>query len=489
MQVALVPLDERPVNTGLVQDVAAIAGARCALPEAHALPAFRRPGDVDAIAEWLRAQAEVVDALVVSLDTLVFGGLIPARTTADTVEDAVGRLGVLREIARRRPDLPIQAVSLVTRASDSDSATEEPDYWAQSGRDLHRLGREAHRAWTLREPLSAVVVPPAVRQDFVKRRLRNHIVNLSALRLQWDGVLSYLALTADDTAQFSAGSAEQQWFRYWQMIAGSDLPVVSYPGADETGAVLMARTVLAVTGDAPRVRILIGDRAGLDLTPPYENSPLRTSIERQLAAAGAVITDGTDAELALIVHGPDPDRGDHFSLLAPGPDLRAAETTAALVESTMGTGIPVALADVRYANGGDAALVERLAGRDLLGGLAAYGGWNTAGNALGSAIAMGLATVAGERSGELSSEARAYALRRRLLDDVAYQAIVRRELMAGQFGGRIDPVGDDILTAAATQAHDRLSQCLQSWKLDDGFEVDSVSFPWRRSFEIDIQFG
>lgn len=484
---ALLPLDERPVNTGLVREVAAIAGADCAIPDRRSLPDFRTPGDVRRLASWLRDRAAEADALVISVDTLVFGGLIPARTTDDPVEQAVARLGLLRELSEQHPGLPIHAVSLVTRASDSDSAVEEPHYWSGHGRDLHRLGREAHRAWTLGEASPGTPAPAAIREDFARRRLRNHVVNLAALELRWDGVLSYLALTADDTAEFSAGSAEQRWFDYWRIAAGPGLPVVSYPGADETGAVLMARAVLAGTGAPPRVAVHCADPASLDRTPLYENGPIRESIQRQLGAAGARLTEQDDAELALIVHGPDPARGDHFSLTPPRADPEAVDRTAGLTATVLGSGLPVALADVRHANGGDAELADALARRGLLGELTAYGGWNTAGNALGSAIAMGLAAVAGRRTGQIDRLAQARALRRRLLDDVAYQSIARRELMASGFGGRIDPVPQDVLAVASGQARERLAEALSAWGLADGHRVRSVGFPWRRSFEIDIE--
>lgn len=488
-RVALIPLDERPVNTSLVAEVAAIAGAACVLPDAALLPRFRAAGDTAGLADWLRATAGSVDAVVLALDTLAFGGLIPARTSDDTVETALSRLGLLRELVAAVPGLPFYAVSLVTRASDSYSASEEPDYWARYGRDLHRLGRDAHRAWAGRQRSVPSTVPPDVRADFARRRLRNHIANLAALELQWDGVLTHLALTADDTAEFSAGSAEQDWFGYWQALAGPGLPVVSYPGADETGAVLMARALLAAAGSPPSVQVRVADAASLERVPLYENRPLRESIAGQLSAAGATQTASDDADLVLVVHGPDPARGDHFAVLPPEPSRAAAEATAELVGRSLAGGADVALADLRYGNGGDPALAEALARRGLLRRLTAYAGWNTAGNALGSVIAMGLARVAGERSGRGDPDAQAIALRRRLLDDVAYQAVVRRELMAGVFAGSIDPVGTDVLEAAAVEARDRLSAILDGWGLGDGPAIEAVGFPWRRSFEIEISFA
>ena len=60
----------------------------------------------------------------------------------------------------------------------------------------------------------ARTVPPEVIADFVARRIRNHIVNLHALVLAEENLLGFLAVTADDTAELSAGSAEQDWLRH-----------------------------------------------------------------------------------------------------------------------------------------------------------------------------------------------------------------------------------------------------------------------------------
>lgn len=488
-RIALLPLDERPVNTRLVGEVAQIAGFECAMPPAEHLPDFRKEGRTERLSEWLQAQAENASALVVSIDTLIYGGLIAARTTENPAEESVGHLSVLRQIHEERPNVPILAVSLVTRASDSYSNVEEPEYWSDFGRDLHHLGKEAHRAWAQGSILQPVSIPADVREDFAKRRLRNHVVNLTALQMRWDGVLSYLALTADDTAEFSAGSAEQQWFEYWRKLGAPTLPVIGYPGADETGAVLMARAVLGATGNRPRVKVVAGNADLLELVPPYENGPIRESISRQInAAGGEQVTDGP-ADMVLVIHGPDPQRGDLGAIEAPLSDEVEVRRTVGAVQEALVCGVPVVLADVRYANGGDAMLVDSLAAEGLLGSLAAYGGWNTAGNALGGAIATGLAVVAGTENGSLNVKAQQEALRRRLLDDVAYQAQIRRDLMLGPFQRSLGPVGPEALEEASEQTVRRMNEYLTAWGISDGFSVSEVRFPWKRSFEVDIDFS
>src|SRR5665647_1573227 len=148
MRIALVPLDDRPVNTELVRDVAAIAGATVDIPPAPLLPDYRTAGDAEAIGAWLLDLSRgALDAAVISLDMLGYGGLIPSRTSHDALRVVLQRIAVLESIHEERPAVRLGALNVFLRASDSNSASEEPEYWAEYGRLLHSLGAQAHRAW------------------------------------------------------------------------------------------------------------------------------------------------------------------------------------------------------------------------------------------------------------------------------------------------------------------------------------------------------
>ncbi|MCR2824966.1 DUF4127 family protein [Microbacterium sp. zg.Y909] len=483
-RIALIPLDERPVNTVLVEDVAAIAGANLELPPADALPSFRDPADVRALDDWALAMTDTADAFVVSVDTLVHGGLIPGRLLYDTPAEALQRLDVLRQLrARMGQSRRISAVSVVGRASDSYVSFEEPSYWAQYGRDLHALGGNVHRAWR-GMPSADTKIPHTIRDDFARRRLRNHIVNAAALGLRWERVIDILAITADDTAQWSAGSAEQEIIDYWGRLGSLD-GVLVHPGADETGAVLVARELAHAARCVPLIDVRSGNDAEMDRIPLYENVPVRDSIERQIAAVGGARAIDR-ADFVLLVHTPDPDSGD-LVWTSPTADAEAVAATTAAIERALETELPVVVADLRYANGGDQALVEELARRGLLSKLAGYSAWNTAGNALGSALAFGVAIVAGQTTGSLDATAVARARTRRILDDVGYQAHLRSQLVESTFGG-LGPVGEETASAATEAITEGLRR---SWlPLADpmnAFWLGGIELPWRRSFEIDLR--
>lgn len=484
--IVLVPLDERPVNTGLVADVAAVAGHRLELPPEGARASYREAASTDALAAWLRERAAdpEVGALVVSVDMLVHGGLIPARTTHEDTATVLRRLDVLREIKNARPELPILAVTLVTRASDHDSSIEEPEYWATYGRRMHALGREAHQAWEDGTGSPDADVPADVRRDFARRRLRNHIVNLSSIDLRADGVLDHLVVTADDTARYSAGSVEQAWLAYWGML-DPEMQVPIYPGADETGAVLVGRALTMLSGITPRVRYVTADPEGMERIPPYENAPLSTSVPRQIAAAGASVVED-DADLVLVVHTSDPARGDQGGPGLPEDDDAAAAATVALVAEHVATGVMVAVADLRYANGSDPTLVEGLRAAGLLDEIVAYGGWNTAGNALGSTVALGVAAVVADRTGLPARELARPARVRRLLDDHAYQSVVRKRAWDAVFHGDYMPLPDAEVAEAESWVTAELRREHEMLFPGDALHIEQVFLPWKRAFEVDI---
>ncbi|MFF2052608.1 DUF4127 family protein [Leifsonia sp. NPDC058194] len=498
MRIALVPLDERPVNVDLPRQVAAIAGAELLLPPTAAMPDFRRPADVAALHDWLRGLPadgdDRIDRLVVCVDTLVHGGIIPARITTDTTTTALRRLDVLRELKSAAPALRITAASLIMRASDSYSAVEEPAYWSDFGRELHALGGALHYALeadvTRGEAAAltpSIAAPDEVRSDFERRRLRNHTINLAALTLHEERTVETLTLTADDTAPYSAGSAEQVWLRHWARALPRGHEVLMYPGADEVGAVLVARALASGVG-VPVWRIECGEPDGLDRVPNFENAPVRASLTRQIVAAGGRLAEpGEPADLVVVAHAPDPARGDFFGA-RPDSDPAATQGTVDAVRAALDSGAIVALADVRFSNGGDPELVDRLADDGLLLRLASYGGWNTAGNAIGGAVAQATALWVGRTLGTADEPAVREALLTRILDDRAYQSGTRLAMHAAEFGGSIAPVDASAQEAAIIRITRELSDYLAAiLPAGDTWRIERVTLPWRRSFEIGLQ--
>ncbi|GFN22094.1 DUF4127 family protein [Thermanaeromonas sp. C210] len=417
-----IPVDERPLNLAYVEEVAEVAGIELHVPPRRLLPDYKTPADVEALWSWALDQKGT--AAVLSADTLIYGGLIPSRRHQISQDELVKRAERFRQYREAHPDQKLYVFVTLMRTPNSDSAASEPDYYARYGKRLFRLSALEDKESTVgltpaeREDLARLrrLIPADVYSDWVGRREKNLAVTRKLVEMVREGVIDLLILCRDDTATFSRSRQE-----YRQLSeAGRDLPsdkFISFPGTDEVGLLLVARA--ALEGAGKNIYVTYAPGAGAATVARYEDVPVGQNISAHIKALGCrEVTDLAVADLALVVNTPrngitgeaayQDGRGD--------PDTTAALT--AEIQEILAKGIPVALADVAYANGADVGLLESLRKEGLLFKLTSYAGMNTAGNAIGYALAQGL-LLPGKEGAER-------VLLTRYLDDWGYQAGVRQ---------------------------------------------------------------
>ncbi|MFC0506561.1 DUF4127 family protein [Micromonospora costi] len=391
--VALVPLDDRPVNTYCPQMTAASAGARVTLPPRELLGRFFVPGDGAAIARWLTATDDV-DGYVISVSMLAYGGLIASRTAGPSLDAALDNLAAIRTLRSSRPDAVIEVHDTIQRLAITSTGTELDTYrnalvdWAKLYDQVVNLGQEE-----LRPRLDALraQIPDQVVEDYLAARARNHQVN--RLMIEWvaDGTISHLVLSEDDTAPVGLARAERVELEAMVTQLGVGDRVEIFPGADEVDALLVARVVAA--GAAPTYRVEYAGVSGEDWTAQLEGVPFAENIRRHVAAVGGRVVDG-DADLVLAVNTP-----------STGPERRAADLDAFVgrIGELLTAGAQVIVVDPLIVNKADHDLVARMESRLDLAALLSYSGWNTGGNALGLALGHGTARWAYLRSTDRGS--------------------------------------------------------------------------------------
>jgi len=508
----LVPLDERPINAAYPRLLAAALGWHLDMP-GSSLGSRKVPADSSAVAEWLCAAAgRGAAGAVVSLDTLAWGGLIPSRQSGTDLDAALQHLAVLRRVRSEHPRLPLLAFSSIQRVSREDDDAEEPEYYRQHGRAIFRRSVLEHRSQVLTLAADEAAEMAALRQSLPKAvwadqlaiRQRTLAVNLAALDLVADGVVDTLVLNQDDTTVWGLNVINRARLEREVRVRGLGDRVLIYPGADEVAQVLMARLTAMVHGRRTTVGTLFSSRAGADVQTSYEDRPLGDLVTVHLRAAGAVQAPAAgNADWWLALNSPSRSQGQGGAQYAlehgdqvVGPDERASlesseEPVRGLDRSLesfrdalgvlLADGGRVSVADVAHVNGADDELLRGLATDGALGRLAGYGGWNTAGNALGSAVALGCAAALG--ADPVSVELAATA---RLVDDWLYQARVRSKLLLRP---ELRPLGlggfvpDADLSAVEKQARAWLNDELRDFALP--YEVTRLALPWKRVFEID----
>ncbi|MDZ5001476.1 DUF4127 family protein, partial [Clostridium perfringens] len=104
-KILYVPLDDRPVNLMIVKQLANLAELEIKTPIKEDLGCFLKEGNVNSIKKWINT--EKCDSLIISLDMLLYGGLIASRTDKRSVEEAMDILKFLKAYKKENRDTKI----------------------------------------------------------------------------------------------------------------------------------------------------------------------------------------------------------------------------------------------------------------------------------------------------------------------------------------------------------------------------------------------
>jgi hypothetical protein len=218
---------------------------------------------------------------------------------------------------------------------------------------------------------------------------------------------------------------------------------------------------------------------------PFEDRACDATVGAQIAAVGGLLTDDIDqADVVLAVSPPfertgdaDPHWRDHDSAQRRACLLPGIQEIAGWIDA----GRTVAIADLAFANGAEPVLVELLLQHCDMPKLAAFGGWNTAGNTLGTVL--GSACVPCR-----NADARRLALSHRLLEDWGYQSGARETLWRwvtstlGTSAGMPARLGE--ATAVTEAAMAPFAERIRAAGLP--CTPRNIRHPWRRPFEVDF---
>lgn len=492
-KIVLLPLDERPCNAGFPP--ALFDGGDMELHLPPRLGDKKTPADYGALETFLLEACKDADGLVLSVDMLVYGGLIPSRLHRLDSQETGRRLELLRTLRRNNPAMRLFAFHCIMRCPTYSSDEEEPDYYQEWGKELHQLGAARHRAQNgdaegaAEAQALAQRIPTAVQEDYLGRRAGNLVLNLKTLELVEDGTIDFLAVPQDDAAPLGYTAMDQAVVRLAVRQKRLQQRVLIYPGADELGMTLLARMSNELSGRRPAVYPLYASAGAPFVIPPYEDRPLGETVRCQLAAAGcrpAAAPEQADFILALTA----PPVKMAAASVQPRLDLdydvgRSLAPFFTELCFWMDCGKPVSICDNAYCNGGDLELLSMLDGSGRLLNVAGYAGWNTSANTMGTAIAQGVRYL-----GRGADEAFLSFLALRYLEDCGYDAVVRQAVTAEDLPGLglnyRDAGGTDGEAAACVKR--RLQAFLDTSMASIAGRVvlERVSFPWRRMFEVEL---
>lgn len=457
LNIAFIPIDNRPVCYTLAQQIAAIdRDLALFLPPREMLGDLNRSADINGIFSWLK-KLENIDSIVVSLDTIAYGGLIPSRRSSETFEEIKKRMESFFALLREK-NAKVYAFSSIMRISNNNINEEEKEYWSLYGEKIFKYSYELHK----NAPDTDVKadVPPEIIQDYLKTRQRNFEINKMYLNLSKQGVFETLVFSKDDCAKYGLNVGEAQVLE--ESIRANALNALVKTGADEIPLSLLSRALAG--GRGIKIAPVFTQKDYTNRISKYEDVSVSDSVRGQIELAHCEVADVSDADIVLVVNNFKQEQGE----LVMGVDVEGFDGEIELPQK------PYLIADILNANGADNSFVKKFFEKQIdwdkfLG----YAGWNTTGNTLGSALCCAIVKFLANNPDEAAFK-KVQAVR--FLDDWAYQANVRKALKL-----RFDKPDVEALKTLMQPFEKTLQE-----KTGLDLSTTKYSYPWNRFFEIEV---
>lgn len=500
MRIIYIPIDERPCNTLVVERIADTAtDVDLLLPPKSLFGYKKEPADNEGIWNWIKNTASDTDAMILSIDMLVYGGLLPSRIHYLKEETAVKWIERLRSFRELYPELPIYASSMIMRTPKYSSSDEEPAYYEEWGREIFMQAylKDKQNIGELTNDeiveLNAIKqnLPAHYLKDYENRRSFNKKVNQFMLDLVNEGVINFLAIPQDDSAEYGYTARDQAAVigKRDQLRLYSNVHI--YPGADEVGATLLTRIYNTFHQQCPNIYTIWSSTLGPQIIPMYEDRPFAESLKAHILASGCQLAaHAEEADLILAYNTPGQVMQEAWNQSKKDITYSSFRNIFHFVNQIdvhVKQGRKVMVADSAYANGGDSQLITLLDEAGVLDQLLSYKGWNTNCNTLGTTIAQGVLGLNGEQN--VIQQNVIY----HILDDYFYQAEIRME-MTRDFLETYHLTYFDLKDKADLVSKERDKRLWRRYNnflmhSFNDFEIENLQTyaPWNRMFECGLE--
>lgn len=447
MRIAFIPIDNRPVCYTLPKLLAEIdSDIEFLIPDRKLLGDLNKPADIGGLFEWILTLPKV-DAAVLSLDTVAYGGLIPSRRCSESFEEVRNRICTLREVLEEK-ECKIYAFSSIMRISNNNYNEEEKEYWDKWGKKIFEYSYLSHK--TEGKTRIEKDIPPEILDDYIETRRRNFEINKIYLEWHKEGLFDTLIFSKDDCAEYGFNVQEAKVLERMGAYVKT--------GADEIPLSLLSR---AICGNVKICPIFLEPQCK-DLFSNYEDISIESSVYGQIDLAGCSVCDEDSADILLYVNNFKNNQGEIVMNIGTEGFDRTFEVPDR----------PYMIADVRFANGADNNFIMELFKNKIVDkNFYGYSAWNTSANSLGSLICGAKIKFLAKK---YNDDAFAKLQITRFLDDWAYQANVRQTLLKP----------DVEQLSAGMKSFENIVE-----KLFDRDINVTYSYPWNRLFEVEVEFN
>lgn len=490
-KVVYLALDERPCNFNFPKLLYKESHLEVISPDIEIMGKNKIPANFSKIKEFLMDSCTNADGLVVSIDTLIYGGIVPSRIHYLNREELDSRLDVLRVIRKINPNIKIYAFSLIMRCPQYSLSVEEPYYYDECGYEIFRKGFLTHKeklgiiSEVEKEELSKIYIKEEYLNDYFTRRNLNLSYNLKTIDLVKEKIVDFLIFPQDDAAEYGWTAMDQEVVRKKIYDEKLHLNILMYPGADEVGLVLLSRMQNEFLGVKPKVYVKYPAITSGFIIPALEDRYLDTSIKYQIIASGGLLSSSVEeADIILAVN-----VSANMMIRNPNQEkVRDLSVYANYVEwfefvKYYAKRKPLMIGDIAYLNGGDLLLLHDLVSNNLEYELAGYAGWNTAANTLGTVIANGFNYLI---NGKTKAHLEFLALR--YVEDCGYCSRVRALVtnMLEKYNCNYFDVSNN-LEVVECLVKENLEKFVSEYFGEKSIVLEKVKLPWKRMFEVELQ--
>ena len=482
--ILLVPQDDRPVSLAYTVSTAEKAGYDVLTPPKAYLSGKNYHGSPDQVWQWIKQNMAKADCVVLSTDTLIYGGLVDSRKHNESLDTLMARENRISQLHKSYPQVPIYAFGTIMRTPYASNSGVEPYYYSNYGNALYRISglqdkmdigditnEEAAELLSLK-----LTVPSEYLQDWFKRRSKNNAINRMLMKDTQSGLFAYYCEGHDDNSKNSQSAMEA---RYLGKQSQKLSPKVygSFPGADQLALLLIARYHNDINHLKPTFASIYPLGRAEDTVPSYESQPIGKTISEHIEAVGGVMAGKQTPDIVLAVNTPLSSTGESGQFSNYGMMKPSTTDFMHRVKDVVDRGIPVSMVDVYFANGSDNTLMSLMGQNDLLYKVAAYNGWNTASNTIGYAIAQAILAP------DMSAQDHKDMLIEQYIDNWAYQANVRKNI------NRLTELEHTNYKPTPAMKEEMIAQLQDFAKRKMGLDPATISadFPWGRLFEIDAK--
>lgn len=469
--ILVIPIDNRPITYSLTSDITKVhKSLNLSMPDRKLLGGLIEKANIDEILSWIKNQEEN-DLIIISLDTIAYGGLVSSRRgneSFDEIKDRAETLkNILKEKKSKNPNLKIYATSSIMRISNNNVNEEEKEYWNVWGTRIFSYSYHQHKSRRLKE-YNCVnnIIPKEILDDYLDTRKRNFEINKLYLTWLEENILDYLIYSKDDTGEFGLNVEEAEILD--NEIKKRNLKAIVKTGADEIPLALLTKGL--TIDEKIKIKIEYKNPNSIDLISRYEDISVKQCVIDQIKIGieNVEIVD-VNPDIILYVNNFDKKQGDLVF-----QDIINKTTTPMKNYS-----IPYMIADINNANGSDNNLIEEILDKKFNENLLSYSGYNTSANTIGSAICFGITTYLAKKTNNLNKENHKNLLAIRFLDDWGYQANIRKFVQESKDFNKA--LSDNLNNLKTFE--DKVKKYL-----NHDF-VTHYNLPWNRSFEIEINLS